>query len=261
MNDVSSVSGETVDRMTRVVLGRPAAGVVALELRAPRRGNALSTPLVAELIAALSTVAHGGDGRVLVIRSSSRVFCSGFDLREPVRDDSAIVARFAQIQVVLELLADMPLVTVACVAGAAVGAGADLVAACDYRLASAEAEFRFPGARFGLVLGLRRLSAVVGADAARDLVLRAKKLSAQAALEGGLVTAVMPAGEMDAFVEELAAGAGPLDPDTLAMIVRALRSRDGAGDAGLLAWSATKPGLARRVEAYAGSRREPRPAT
>ncbi len=61
-----------------------------------------------------------------------------------------------------------PALTIAVVRGAAFGAGADLVASCDYRLGTPASRFAFPGNRFGVVLGTRQLASVVGLQRPRD---------------------------------------------------------------------------------------------
>jgi enoyl-CoA hydratase len=75
-------------------------------------------------------------------------------------------------------------------AGRTWGAGADLFAACDLRVAAPDTLLRFPGAQFGMVLGTRRLAERIGADAARRLVLEGGELSAPQALAAGLASSV-----------------------------------------------------------------------
>jgi enoyl-CoA hydratase/carnithine racemase len=233
-------------------LGVTYDGAVArVALDSPETANALSTTLVADLTAALESAA-GRDTRVLALSSTSAAFCGGFDLREQVSGDADVVRRFAAIQALLETLRAAPYVTVACVAGAAFGAGADLVAACDYRLAAGPARFRFPGAGFGAVLGMQRLTALVGADVALDLVLRGRVMDAAEAHSAGLATHLMDAGAFDGLVGELGRGAIRLDGVTFAAVLGATRAS--ASDAALLLRSVTRPGIAERIESFARRR-------
>ena len=136
----------------------------------------------------------------------------------------------------------MTIRTVALAHGRTWGAGADLLAVCEQRLAAADTSLRFPGAQFGIVLGTRRLAERIGVDAARALVLEAGELDAMQALALGLVTRL---GDMAA---ELAA---PL-PD--AATARAIRSATRAdcrdADLAALVRSAARPGLQTRITAY-----------
>jgi enoyl-CoA hydratase/carnithine racemase len=222
-------------------------GGIRLALDSPQTANALSSPLVAELTAALETA----DGAAVVaLASTGNAFCAGFDLAEPLPDDGAAARRFAAIQRLLELVRAAPFVTVALVDGPAYGAGADLVAACDYRVAGPRARFRFPGARFGLVLGLQRLVEVVGADAARDLVLRGRVVDCHEAHALGLVTDLSERAGWPGLLADLARDAGELDAPTRTAVLAVTRGADDADDATLLARSTARPGLAERIAAF-----------
>ena len=233
------------------------AGVTQIVLDAPATGNALSSALIAELAEAIHDADQSG-ARVLAISSSGRVFCGGFDLREELASDADAGRRFAAIQGVLEALRDSPLVTVALVDGAAYGAGADLVARCDYRVCSERARFRFPGAGFGIVLGLSRLAQIAGSQTARDLALRGNELSASEALACGLASDQVDADGFDGFVAALAEATARLDDRTRRTILRATRANSADEDAALLIASATRPGIAERIHAYAERVRQSR---
>jgi enoyl-CoA hydratase len=222
--------------------------VTGLTLDLPERGNALSPAVVSALKEALEAAARRR-ARVVALRSSGRVFCSGFDLREPVEDDADAIAQFTAIHALLERVRSAPFLTVACVEGAAYGTGADLVAACDYRLVGPRARLRFPGTRFGVVLGLGRLADLVGTPAALDLHVRAAVVDAAQAVSLGLASYLLDEGDMATFVEELADDIAALDDDTFAVLL-ASRSARASGDAELLLRTLSRPGIAARISAY-----------
>ncbi|NKY42544.1 enoyl-CoA hydratase/isomerase family protein [Nocardia cerradoensis] len=131
-----------------------------VRLDRPQAANALSSELVEALHDALEEAAAVRP-EALVLEGNSRHFAAGFDLTGLSREsDASLAHRFLSIGSLLERLATAPYLTVAVVEGAAIGAGADLVAACDHRLAGPDARFAFPGARFGVVLGTARLRAI-----------------------------------------------------------------------------------------------------
>ena len=230
-------------------------GLVQLALNVPERANALGSGLVDAIAAALEEAASP-DTRVVALTSTGSAFCAGFDLDEPL-DDASAARRFSAIYGVLERLRTAPFVTVACVDGAAFGAGADLVAACDYRLATDRARFRFPGARFGMVIGVHRLAAITSPDTARDLILRARVVDASDAHSAGLVTNVLDRSQMEAFPAELAADVAEIDEIAMRAVLAATREQvTSASDASLLIGSATRPGLAERISRYAETARE-----
>jgi len=102
-----------------------------------------------------------------------------------------LLHRFVRIEVVLDSLWRAPLRTVAIAQERAIGAGADLFAACDCRLLALGAQFRFPGVAFGIVLGTRRLAMCVGPTIALRWVSEAATIDACAALAAGLTSAVL----------------------------------------------------------------------
>ncbi|PPJ22622.1 hypothetical protein C5E45_26245 [Nocardia nova] len=131
-----------------------------VRLDRPQAANALSSELVETLHQVLDEAAAVRP-EALVLEGNPQHFAAGFDLTGlSSESDASLAHRFLRIGLLLERLATAPYLTVAVVEGAAIGAGADMVAACDHRLVGPDARFGFPGARFGVVLGTARLRAV-----------------------------------------------------------------------------------------------------
>lgn len=130
--------------------------VWTVNLDRPRRANALSASLVESLHGVLDEADAAGP-RAVVVRGNERHFAAGFDLGGlDLENDATLALRFLRITTLLERLLAAPYATVAVVEGAAVGAGADLVLACDHRLVAPHVTLRFPGAAFGVALGAVR---------------------------------------------------------------------------------------------------------
>ena len=138
------------------------------------------------------------------------------------------------------------------VQGSAVGAGADLVAACDHRIGTPDARLRFPGAAFGVVLGTRRLAGLVGGE--RALALAAgESLTGTEAHWAGLLTASVPAARLEDELERTLARS--VHPAAARGVLRATRAVSGGYDADAaladLARSLAVPGLHSRIVRYA----------
>src|SRR5699024_8741853 len=118
-------------------------------------------------------------------------------------DVPSIRQRFRDIQTLLDQIREAPAATVALVNGPAVGAGADLAVSCDYRIASDQANFKFPGSRFGVILGVDQLVRTVGTSAASDILLRNRGLGAIEALRLGLVQQILSVSDFTDFINEL----------------------------------------------------------
>ena len=233
------------------VLSRTHAdSVTTLTLSRAERGNALGPDLVEALIDAVHAACADRATHTLVLRGEGRHFCTGLDLSDlDDRRDGDLLQRLVRIETLLATLWHAPLRTVAVAQGRTWGAGADLFAACEVRLARADASFRFPGAQFGIVLGTRRLAERVGADAARAITIGGGQWDAAAAQAAGLVQQVVA--DEDGAAQALADLTLPkTDPATAAALRTASRADHRDADLAALVRSAAVPGLVQRIGAY-----------
>ena len=172
-------------------------GVRILTLSNPRKRNALDEAMLRELIAALSPD-RGAGIRALLVAGEGEHFCSGFDLaglesipsEGPLPDDP--------LQEAFAALEAYPAVTVACVRGAAFGAGCELALACDLRVFADDAVLCLPPAKLGVVYapgGLARLAALAGPSRAKWMFFTGRKVRAAEARDWGLCEALHPRDE------------------------------------------------------------------
>ncbi|MEY3942908.1 MAG: hypothetical protein RLZZ133_598, partial [Pseudomonadota bacterium] len=159
-----------------------------IELNRPDVANALNHELAQAIHEGLNEAIARGQ-KLLVLRGLGRHFCAGFDFHDLHKQtDESLRVRFLAIEELLQALALAPLLTLACIEGAAFGAGADLALACRLRMGTTTAKFKFPGSRFGLVLGSRRLGQCVGADRAIEILAMNETVMAERALKDSLLT-------------------------------------------------------------------------
>ena len=243
--------------MARVtLLSQAGAGVRTLRLDRADKANALDAEMVDGIVSALDAVA-ADPPRLLVLEGSGRNFCAGFDFHGyPSLGDGELLWRFVAIEQMLQKLRALPCVTLACVQGGAFGAGADLAAACTFRVGVPSARFRFPGFQFGLALGTRALAALIGQQAARSILLSGEVVDSAQALAIGLLTGLVDSAE--GFAAEVEATNGRFGRLDAASVALALRNTSGqaaqAADADLadLVRSVVRPGLKQRIAAYRG---------
>ena len=205
--------------MSDVLLLERGDGVATLTLNRPESMNSLSVELKQALIAALDELARDETVRAVVLTGTGRGFCVGQDLREHVTlleaDDPAPLDTVTEHYNPIVLgLAGMPKPVIAAVNGMAAGAGAGLTFACDFRIAAKTAGFLLAFANVGLTLdsGVSwTLPRLIGAARATSLALLAEPIDAEAALEMGLVNAVVEPERLLPVAQELAArlAAGP----------------------------------------------------
>ncbi|GAC1590719.1 MAG: enoyl-CoA hydratase/isomerase family protein [Candidatus Velthaea sp.] len=233
-----------------------AGAVLRVTLERPRNANALDREIVDRLLDAIDDPAATGDLRALVLAGSGENFCGGFDLSNVESEDEAVVVlRFLRIETLLQRLYHAPFVTIACAHGTAVGAGADLFAACTYRIAEPEARFRMPGWQFGIALGTRRLCDRVGADVARDLLSANRTITGADAFASGLVTHLAERTAWPSVVDALVAATQTLAAPALAHLHDLSVADHRAADmAALVASALRSPGIKERILAYARAR-------
>lgn len=179
-----------------------AHGVTTLTLDSPANRNALSTPLMTQLLAGLATAVADEAVRVVVISHTGPVFCSGADLKETAAAYSSGTVPVSMLGDVLAAVWECPKPVVARVAGPARAGGLGLIAAADVAVCAREATFAFTEVRLGVIPAV--ISATVlprlAPRAAAELYLTGDTFDGKRAEEIGLVTAARPADAVDATV-------------------------------------------------------------
>ena len=178
------------------------AGITTLTLDSPANRNALSTPLMRELLDALTAALTDPGVRTVVLSHTGPVFCSGADLKETAeaRADGRIPAEM--LADVLAALWEFGKPVVARVAGPARAGGLGLIAAADIAVCTPEATFAFSEVRLGVIPAV--ISATVlprlAPRAAAELYLTGNMFDGVRAAAIGLVTAAVRADELDATI-------------------------------------------------------------
>ena len=185
--------------------------------------NALSTAVLAELAAAARALIADPPGAV-VVTGGDRIFAAGADIAEFGGPDEAAVIG-GHFREAFDAVAAIPRVTVAGIAGYALGGGCELALACDLRVAADTAKLGQPEILLGIIPGAgatQRLPRLVGPARAKDLILTGRQVGADEALAMGLVDRVVPAARL--MDERGAHGHGPAPPDQLRPLTPHLRN-------------------------------------
>ena len=161
--------------------------LIILTLNRPDKRNALNLEFLVEINDALSRIDRHAP-RILMIDAEGPSFCTGMDLKE-TSDQTKIEASAQEIAKLLTAIYQAPCVTIALVHGSAIAGGAGIATACDFILASEDAQFGYPEVHRGLVAAqvAPLLVRAVGKLPARQLLLTGRMISAQEAQEIGLV--------------------------------------------------------------------------
>jgi enoyl-CoA hydratase/carnithine racemase len=206
--------------------------VATVTLARTEAKNALTWEMYDALVEACDAVPASG-ARVVIIRGSGGAFSAGTDIRqfEAVRSGADGLAYERRIGAVIDRLEALDVPTIASVEGPAVGGGCAIAVACDLRLAADTATFGVPVARtLGNCLSvenLARLVDLVGVGRATEMLFTGRLVSADQALEWGLVTKVLPTAELDTETVALALELARRATSTLAatkLMLRRLRA-------------------------------------
>ncbi|HIV58820.1 MAG TPA: enoyl-CoA hydratase/isomerase family protein [Candidatus Stackebrandtia faecavium] len=216
------------DTQNQLVTYSTEHGVATVTLNSDSNRNALSTPLMRQLLTHLDTAAASDDVRVVVLSHAGRVFCSGADLKETAAAREAGEVPAALLTDVLAKMWQFEKPIVARVAGPARAGGLGLIAAADIAVCAAESTFAFTEVRLGVtpaVISATVLKRLRPRDAS-ELYLTGTVFDGRRAEAIGLVTRAVPAVDVDiavaGYTEDLIKGA----PDALAGAKTLLRQDD-----------------------------------
>jgi enoyl-CoA hydratase/carnithine racemase len=197
------------------------AGIVTVTLNRPEKKNAANALMWDELHEIFAEVALNADDRVLVITGAGDAFCSGADLTANVTtSDENGMTRMRRIGSTALALHRLAKPTIAKVNGVAAGAGCNLALGCDLVVASDRARFSEIFARRGMSLdfgGSWLLPRLVGLHKAKELAFFAEVIDADEAERLGIVNRVVPAGELDKFVDDWATKLAAAPPTALSL--------------------------------------------
>ena len=202
-----------MDMSSPLLLSARTGAVLRLTLNRPGARNALSRALMAALADTLDGAAADDGVRVIIIAANGPVFSSGHDLKEMTalrsdRDKGAVAfaALFTQCSTLMQQIVAMPKPVIAEVSGTATAAGCQLVASCDLALASTSAHFATPGVNIGLFCStpMVALSRNVGRKAAMEMLLTGEMVSAEDAVQIGLINRAVAAEKLESETMALA---------------------------------------------------------
>ncbi len=192
-----------------LIQNRDAKGVWTLTMNRPQSFNALSEEMLGALQAALDEVAQDNDARAVVLGATGKAFCPGHNLKEMVATpELAYYQRlFAQCSRMMLSIQKLPVPVIARVQGIATAAGCQLVAQCDLAVASTDASFAVSGVNLGLFCSTPSVPLLrnVTSKQAMEMLVTGDFISAQQAVERGLVNRAVAPDQLDAEVGKLIA--------------------------------------------------------
>lgn len=183
-------------------------GVATVTIANAAKLNTLNPALMTELVSSVEALGRDPALRVVILRGEGeRAFIGGADIIAMANLDAAGARAFiTQVHRSCDVFRRLPVPVIGRIQGYTLGAGLEVAAACDFRVAAEGAVFGMPEVRIGLpsVVEAALLPGLIGWGRTRQLLLTGDNIDAQQALAWGLVEQVVPAAQLDATVERLA---------------------------------------------------------
>ncbi|GAB1608407.1 ethylmalonyl-CoA decarboxylase-like [Argonauta hians] len=173
------------------------SGIAQITLNQPQYKNAFSGKMMIDLYDIIEELDNWKTGKGLVMAGAGNTLCSGGDLRTVANIADCGEEMSSMMQQALTRLRQLPLISVALIEGLALGGGAELTTACDFRIMARNAKIGFVQVRMGVISGWgggTRLVKLIGPTSALDLFSTGKIINSTTALELGLVNHVVEDG-------------------------------------------------------------------
>jgi enoyl-CoA hydratase/carnithine racemase len=185
---------------------RGQGSVYRLTVARPERLNVLDTAALTDMGNALAEICGDDAARAVILRGAgNKAWIGGADINEMVTLKRETARAFiTRLHRVCLALRELPVPVIAHIDGFCLGAGLEIAACCDLRIATTDSHFGMPEVQVGIpsVIEAALLPRLIGAGHARDLVLTGRIIEAQEALAWGLVETAVPAEQIDAVVDE-----------------------------------------------------------
>ena len=196
--------------------------VATITLDVPEKLNRISMAARDRLREHFEELGRDDSVRAIILRGDGRAFTAGGDIRGFLDATPEEVSRLAWNVAAPERC---PKPVIALLHGHVFGVGLELALACDFRIAAEAAELALPELNLGMIPGsggTQRLARLVGLGRAKDIIMRRRRVGMAEAHALGLVTEVVPEGELDAAAARLVAELATASPLALALAKRVL---------------------------------------
>lgn len=206
-------------RIAEIVLNRPPV-------------NAINEELVTELRESFYLLESDREVRVIILRSDLPVFVAGADIKmmkdiQNSQEVNRMLTYVKNLQDTLNYIENLSKPTIAYINGHAMGGGLELALACDFRIINKEAKIGLPEVRLGLIPGgggTQRLTRLIGETKAKEIIYFSRQLTAQEALNFGIVSKIVSNEEALEVVYEFANTLKMQAPLALAEVKRCILS-------------------------------------
>ncbi|OEH94385.1 enoyl-CoA hydratase [Bacillus solimangrovi] len=185
------------------------SGIITITLNRPESANAFSKDMLFNLHEVLTDIKFDTSIRCVIITGAGeRIFCAGADLKERSRMSEVEVKKTVSlIRHTMDELESLPMPVIAAINGAAFGGGLELALSCDIRIASDNAKVGLTETSLAIIPGAggtQRLTRLIGKGRAKELIFTAARLTANEAVEYGIIEHITSQDELLNKANEIA---------------------------------------------------------
>ncbi len=194
--------------------------IACVTMNRPDKRNALSVEHMQELTDCFSSIGENRDAAIVILKANGPAFCAGHDLGEMIGQTPDYYRRVFDVCTrMMDTIQSIPQPVIAQVHSIATAAGCQLVATCDLAVAAESARFATPGVKIGLFCStpMVAVSRNLPRKKMLEMLLTGDPISAQGALQYGLVNRVVPADSLEAETRALAARIVASSPFTVGL--------------------------------------------
>jgi 3-hydroxypropionyl-coenzyme A dehydratase len=208
----------------------PQGDIALVKINRPEALNAMNIDVISELSRTIDIIAADDSIRVVIITGAGeRSFCAGADISYMVNIEPMQAEKYASsAQAVINKIERLEKPVIGAVNGFALGGGCELAMACDIRIASSNAKIGQPEVTIGIPPGwggTQRLMRLVGPAKAKEMIFTGKMISAEDALQIGLVNKVVAVGAEDSLPPEAPKGDAAKEKERSAEVAKILNRK------------------------------------
>ena len=197
----SKKKGKDEDKEDSLLVERRDDGIIIITINRPERRNALDRTTLAAGRTLIRDIHYDSSARVLIVTGAGdKAFCAGADLKE--REHMTMVEVRQYIRYIRDTFTEMeslPIPVIAAINGVSMGGGTEMALACDLRIASPNAKIALNETSLAIIPGgggTVRLPRLIGRGRAKDMIMTARWVEAEEALDIGLVNRIAPKGKL-----------------------------------------------------------------
>jgi 3-hydroxypropionyl-coenzyme A dehydratase len=208
----------------------PQGDIALVKINRPEALNAMNIDVISELSRTIDIIAADDSIKVVIITGAGeRSFCAGADISYMVNIEPMQAEKYASsAQAVINKIERLEKPVIGAVNGFALGGGCELAMACDIRIASSNAKIGQPEVTIGIPPGwggTQRLMRLVGPAKAKEMIFTGKMISAEDALQIGLVNKVVAVGAEDSLPPEAPKGDAAKEKERSAEVAKILNRK------------------------------------